>query len=100
MKSYKTRSGRLIFLSALWAALLCAGLVCRAQDAAADKAWKQVVKASQPPFPPAEWQTNAPTPEQMTAFYAPYLVKAADMAKDFYTKYPEHPKAADARTKE
>ncbi len=80
----------------------------RAQDTAAgatnnaeaDKAWKAVVKASQAPFPPVEWQEKPATPEEQAAFFVPFLIKGADLAKDFYTRYPNHPKAAEARKKE
>jgi thiol-disulfide isomerase/thioredoxin len=66
----------------------------------ADKAWKEVLKASQPPMPPKEWLEKKPTPEEMSNFYVPLLTTAADKAKEFYTKYPENPKADEARKKE
>src|SRR5581483_812272 len=58
----------------------------RAQDTAAgatnnaeaDKAWKAVVKASQAPFPPVEWQEKPATPEEQAAFFVPFLIKGAD----------------------
>jgi thiol-disulfide isomerase/thioredoxin len=62
----------------------------------ADKAWKEVYKASQPPAPPAEWQTNQPSQEDVAKFYTPLLLKGADLAKDFYTRYPNHPKVSEA----
>ncbi len=101
------------FLSGLLAVSLTALLplncfTARAQDttagatnnAEADKAWKAVVKASQAPFPPVEWQEKPATPEEQAAFFVPFLIKGADLAKDFYTRYPNHPKAAEARKKE
>ena len=97
-------------------AVACAGIVAlvsltcisaRCQDGgtnspaeAADKAWREVYRASQAPFPPAEWQEKQPTPEEQAKFYLPYLLKGAEKAKDFYTRYPGHPRAADARKKE
>src|SRR6266404_4841678 len=69
----------------------------------ADKAWKDVEKATRPPMPPAEWQGKRPTQEQMEAFRAQQGVLAgqgADKVKDFYTHFPDHPKAAEARKKE
>jgi thiol-disulfide isomerase/thioredoxin len=63
----------------------------------ADKAWKEVKKAAQQPMPPAEWQSQKPTREQVAKFYIPALKTGADKAKDFYTRYPDHPKAGDAR---
>ena len=68
----------------------------------ADKAWKDVLKATRPPMPPAEWQ-GRPTSDQVQAFREKQAVAAeaaAAKAKDFYTRYPNHPKAADARKKE
>jgi thiol-disulfide isomerase/thioredoxin len=68
----------------------------------ADKAWKELQKAMQPEMPPAEWQGH-PTPEQRAAFRAQQAEKAAaaaEKAKDFYTRYPDYPKAAEARKKE
>ena len=54
-------------------------------------------------MPPAEWQGKRPTQEQMEAFRAQQGVLAgqgADKVKDFYTHFPDHPKAADAHKKE
>jgi thiol-disulfide isomerase/thioredoxin len=67
-----------------------------------DKAWKEVQKASQPPMPPSEWQGH-PTAEQLQEFYATQgevAGQAAEKAREFYTKYPQHPRAADARKQE
>jgi thiol-disulfide isomerase/thioredoxin len=69
-------------------------------NAEADKAWKEVVKASQPPMPPKEWLDKKPTPEEVSGFWVPLLTKAADKAKEFYTKYPDHAKAEEAKKKE
>jgi thiol-disulfide isomerase/thioredoxin len=69
----------------------------------ADKAWKEVEKATRPPMPPAEWQAQRPTEEQMTEFRAKQSAlagEAADKAKDFYTRFPDNAKAADARKRE
>src|SRR5437868_6818980 len=68
----------------------------------ADKAWKELQKASRPPLPPAEWQGH-PTAEQIKEFHAKQATaaeEAAEKAKQFYTKFPNHPKAAEARKKE
>jgi Uncharacterized protein SCO1/SenC/PrrC, involved in biogenesis of respiratory and photosynthetic systems len=70
--------------------------------AEADKAWKELEKAMQPEMPPADWQGH-PTPEQRAAFRAKQSEKAsqaADKAKAFYTEFPTHPKAAEAKKKE
>jgi thiol-disulfide isomerase/thioredoxin len=69
---------------------------------AADKAWKELERAMQPDMPPAEWQGH-PTPEQRALFRANQgekAAQAAEKAKDFYTQYPSHPKAADAKKRE
>jgi thiol-disulfide isomerase/thioredoxin len=68
----------------------------------ADKAWKELEKAMQPEMPPAEWQ-GQPTPEQRASFRAKQGEKAAlaaEKAKDFYTRYPTHAKAAEAKNRE
>jgi thiol-disulfide isomerase/thioredoxin len=69
---------------------------------AADKAWKEFEKSMQPEMPPADWQGH-PTPEQRALFRAKQgerAAQAADKAKDFYTQYPSHPKAAEAKKRE
>jgi thiol-disulfide isomerase/thioredoxin len=66
----------------------------------ADKAWRETSKAIQSPMPPKEWADKQPTPQEVMSYYDPLLIKGADKAKDFYTRYPDHPKAADARKAE
>jgi thiol-disulfide isomerase/thioredoxin len=68
----------------------------------ADKAWKELEKAMQPEMPPAEWQGH-PTPEQRALFRAKQAEKAglaAEKAKDFYTRFSSHAKAAEAKKRE
>ena len=68
-----------------------------------DKLWKEAEKAARPPMPPAEWQGKRPTQEQIDAFRAQQgvlLAQAADKLKDFYDRFPNHAKAAEARQKE
>jgi len=67
---------------------------------AADKAWKEVSKAAQPPMVPAAWQENEPSQAEIARFYKAALLKGADKAKDFYTKFPNSPKAKDAQKQE
>src|SRR5436190_19228281 len=75
-------------------------------DTAADEAdavWKALQKALRPPTPPAEWQTNSPSAEEIEKFQqrqGALAAEAADKALDFYTRFPSHPKAAEARKKE
>src|SRR6266704_2384068 len=69
----------------------------------ADAAWKAVQKALRPPAPPAEWQTDRPSPGEIEKFQlrqGALAAEAADKVKDFYTRFPDHPKAAEARKKE
>lgn len=85
-------------------ALLCGlALMCFAaeDDAPADAAWKEVLKGLRPPPPPAEWRTNQPTKEQIAAYErqnGELAGQAADKAKSFYTKFPDHIKAKEAQT--
>jgi thiol-disulfide isomerase/thioredoxin len=66
----------------------------------ADKAWRETFNATQSPMPPAEWATNKPTQQQVFDFYDAFAIKGADKARDFYTRFPDHPKAGDARKAE
>jgi thiol-disulfide isomerase/thioredoxin len=66
----------------------------------ADKAWREVTRATREPFPPAEWQTNKPGMDEVAKFYATAALTGADKAKDFYTRFPDHPRAPEARAKE
>ena len=104
----------------LLASIFQAGLRCAAADAApapqpaaittnpasagdADLAWKQLQKSFRPPAPPESWRTNAPTLEERHAFNlrnGELAAKVADMASEFYTRFPDHPKAQEARQKE
>jgi thiol-disulfide isomerase/thioredoxin len=92
----------------LLAAAFAAGAPVRstAADAAnddADAAWKQLQKTLRPPPPPPEWQTNRPSSEEIEKFQqrqGKLAAEAADKAKDFYTRFPDHPKAGEARKKE
>lgn len=77
-----------------------------AADAAADagdQAWKAVEKASRPPAPPEAWQKSRPSKEEVAKFReerGTLAGEAADKAKEFYTKFPNHSQAAEARKKE
>jgi thiol-disulfide isomerase/thioredoxin len=68
----------------------------------ADKAWKEVERALQPPPLPVEWAGQRPTVEQVEKFRAEQgrlAGVAADKAQDFYARFPDHPKAVTARQK-
>jgi thiol-disulfide isomerase/thioredoxin len=76
--------------------------VVTASSPEADKAWKDAQKATRPLMPPADWQ-GRPTPEQLQEFrtkQAETAEEGASKLKDFYTRYPNHPKAVQARKME
>jgi thiol-disulfide isomerase/thioredoxin len=93
---------------ALMVSLGLCGVSAWSQDAPAgatnnaegDKAWREVSRATQSPWPPAEWQQKPPTPEEQAKFYVPALENGAEKARDFYTRFPQHPKAEQARKAE
>src|SRR5690349_1710859 len=109
------RRCRLLRAKVAWMAVLTLGVHLAAGQATntntnpsttagteADLAWKELQKALRPPMPPAEWQSARPTPEQIEAFRAQQgqlAGQAADKAQDFYTRFPNHPMAAEARKK-
>jgi thiol-disulfide isomerase/thioredoxin len=67
---------------------------------AADRAWEELVQSLPDAQPPAEWQTTEPSREQVAQFEKHNGEKAglaADKARAFYTQYPNHAKAAQAR---
>jgi thiol-disulfide isomerase/thioredoxin len=70
---------------------------------AADAAWAELLKLSEPPHPPDAWQTTRPSQEEIEKFEAKEserLAKAADKAKDFQTRFPGHANADQAGAKE
>ena len=72
-------------------------------DADANKAWQQVVEAAKPRTYPEEWQKTAPSKEQIDLFHAKngaLTADAAELARKFYTTFPDHPKSAPAKEKE
>jgi len=98
---------RVPLLSWLITALaLAAPLNPLAADAGEDEgdlAWRQVEKASRPPAQPEAWRQNRPSREEIEKFReerGKLAGEAADKAKEFYTKFPKHPRAEEARRKE
>ena len=70
---------------------------------AGDLAWKELLQAMRPPAYPPEWATNQPSDEAVAEFQrknGDLAGKAAEKAKDFYTKYPNHEMAGEARDRE
>jgi thiol-disulfide isomerase/thioredoxin len=77
-------------------------LFAQEKKSEAEAAWQAFLKASRPPGPPADWQ-GSPTKEQIEAFHlrnSELSAKAADLAHDFYTRFPDHARASEAREKE
>lgn len=95
---------------AIFSAILCI-LAVRAEEAKehhllpadAEAAWKAVETASKPPAPPAEWAGKPPTEEQRKEFFK-FLGEqseiVANKAKEFYTRFPQHAKAGEAKERE
>jgi len=73
------------------------------KPAAADTAWQTVLDASEPLDPPNEWAKQEPTQKEVARFHlraAKSAAKAAAKTRQFYTRFPDHPKAFRARVKE
>jgi thiol-disulfide isomerase/thioredoxin len=69
----------------------------------ADVAWAEVEKAAQPPEYPEEWSQKPPSKEDIAAFEksnSGIAAKAADKAREFYTKYPKDARAEEAKQQE
>lgn len=69
----------------------------------ADKAWTEFLQKSEMPKPPESWQETNPTQQEIEKFRvseAARLAKAADLAKDFQSRFPTHGKASQASLKE
>lgn len=69
----------------------------------ADRAWSDLLKAMEPPARPVAWQQKAPSKDDIEKYrrsIAPVALKAAEMAKAFYTRFPEHGKATEAKVQE
>lgn len=69
----------------------------------ADAAWAEVQKALNPPTPPKEWNEKQPSPEEIGKFkleMGKAAGVAADKAKEFHTRFPEHDQAATAKEHE
>lgn len=67
----------------------------------AEKAWALVEEASQPPRPPAAWNQKKPSQEEYAAFklkMGEAAAVAADRAKEFYQRWPDHARAAEAKS--
>ena len=71
------RLGRILaaLLLATWAGQVFAQTTPSASTntADADKAWKEVYKATQDPMPPAAWAEHEPSQKEQVDFYVPAL---------------------------
>jgi len=68
-----------------------------------DKAWKEIENASKAPSVPKEWGNQPPTDEQrkqFEKFLGEQSATVANKAREFYTRFPDHAKAAEAKTRE
>lgn len=66
----------------------------------ADKAWRELMTTFHPPEVPPAWQTNEPTKEEVARFEkesSKFLSEASAKANDFYTRFPQHERADQAR---
>jgi thiol-disulfide isomerase/thioredoxin len=73
------------------------------ESPAGDAAWIELQKSLQPPGFPEEWREKQPTMEEVRAFdkkKGMLAAEAAQRAKDFYTKYPDHQMAKRAKQME
>lgn len=71
-----------------------------APDAAAEAAWQEVMAALDAPAVPEAWRNTTPPPEELKQFRAEqgrWAGTAADKVKDFFTRFPNSPEAAEAR---
>ena len=80
-----------------------AAIGIKTPDGEADLAWQEVQKSLDTLMAPSEDQPENPTKEQMEEFQRKQAVKlaaAAEKVRQFHTKYPSHPSAAEAKEHE
>jgi thiol-disulfide isomerase/thioredoxin len=65
-----------------------------------DQEWLNVIAASELPAFPTYRNRQPPTDQEVAKFFVPFELSGADKARDFYTRFPDHPKAAQARQQE
>ena len=72
-------------------------------DTEADKAWQKLEQVVEQPEPPAEWRTRHPTEEEIARYregLKAFVEAGAARARDFYSRFPKHAKALEARKME
>ncbi|MCX8156740.1 MAG: redoxin family protein [Verrucomicrobiae bacterium] len=82
---------------------LCVGQLQGAELSEAEKAWEEFQLASRTPPTPKEWRAQRPSREEYEKYLETVketLLKAAEKARDFYTRFPQDPNAPRARRKE
>ncbi len=65
-----------------------------------DAAWKDIMAATTPPVPPAEWNQKEPNKDEYDAFrlkMGESAAVAADKAKEFQARFPKHAHVDDAK---
>lgn len=75
----------------------------QSQLSEADRAWLEILKDADPPDLPKGWEDRAVQPDEAAKFLAGMADKsaeAADRARAFHSKYPEHARATEARLRE
>lgn len=66
----------------------------------ADRAWEEVLQAAEPLDIPEEWVEEPAVPAEIERFHrrsGGQAAQAADRARQFYTRFPDHPRASRAR---
>jgi peroxiredoxin len=63
----------------------------------ADAAWSELGEANQPAPSPEVWRDTPPTAAEKKKFYLPYVLALSHKAEDFYTRFPGHKHAGDAK---
>jgi thiol-disulfide isomerase/thioredoxin len=74
-----------------------------ATTSGAEAEWKALEAALTPPQPPPEWRTNNPSPEAIQNFlrgHGQFANEAVSRVRAFREKYPMHPLAVQALSKE
>jgi thiol-disulfide isomerase/thioredoxin len=69
----------------------------------AERAWQTLTDFSNPRAAPREWFQRRPSEAERAEWQRGNLdhaVESANMARDFYLRFPRHPRARDARDKE
>ena len=95
-------------MKAILILLLATALIDRArarEEYSAGQCGRRLERGREPSKPPRlrEWAGKAPTEEQRKAFYECLADKSeivADKAKEFYSRFPNHEKAEEAKKKE